>query len=248
MTVRTLRANAGDALRTVAAAALDLLFPPRCVSCKRRGAWFCTRCRSAMSVIEAPYCQRCGQSTSGASLCAACQRRPPAVSGLRAVAYLDGGLRQAIHAFKYNGVRALAQPLGETLADGYRRYALNADLIVPVPLHAARLNERGFNQALLLARRLGVHTGQPVSSGELARTRETPSQIGLSARDRHTNVQGAFAWQGGALHSRRVLLIDDVCTTGATMEACAAPLFAAGAASVWGLTLARERWHAQATS
>lgn len=242
--LRRLRAGAGDALRSITSSALDLLFPPRCVSCKRRGAWFCARCRSSMNLIVPPFCDRCGQSVASGRLCDACRRRAPAIDGLRAVAYLDGGLRQAIHALKYNGVRALAQPLGEVLSEGYRRYALQADLIVPVPLHSARHSQRGFNQSLLLARELAVRVACPLDGNNLQRVRDTRSQVGLTARDRHSNVQGAFAWQGAPLQGQRVLLIDDVCTTGATMEACAAALCAAGAASVWGLALARERWKA----
>ena len=142
-------------------------------------------------------------------------------------------------------MRALARPLGEILAEGYERYRLPADLIVPVPLHPARHSQRGFNQSLLLAEELSTHTHVPLNHRDLLRVRDTVSQVGLGAADRRTNVQGAFAWQGGLLKGQHVLLIDDVCTTGATMEACALALSSAGAASVWGLTLAREKWPAR---
>ena len=231
-----------QAWRSLTSSALDLLFPPRCAGCRRRGAWFCERCRREVVEIVPPFCERCGQGIAGGRLCATCRQHPLQIDGLRAVAYLEGGLRQAIHAFKYNGVRALAQPLGDILAGGFTRHALQADLIAPVPLHTARHNQRGFNQSLLLAQRLATHAGMPVDGGDLQRVRDTRSQVGLNAHDRHDNVQNAFAWQGASLRGRRVLLIDDVCTTGATMEACAAALRSAGAASVWGLALARERW------
>jgi ComF family protein len=134
-------------------------------------------------------------------------------------------------------------------------HPLPADVIVPVPLHIARQRERGYNQADLLARALGHMMGLPVLAGALARARPTRAQVGLSAAERRVNMQGAFAsvvlvhraapLAGGcaghnpSVHNQRVLLIDDVCTTGATLEACSVALQAAGAASVWGFTLAR---------
>jgi ComF family protein len=222
--------------------ALDLFFPPRCVSCKRRGNWFCPRCRGQIEVITPPFCEHCGQGTSGEALCVNCMRQRTRVDGLRAAAYLEGPLREAIHAFKYKGVRELAGPLGEILAEAYTRYALPVDVIVPVPLHAARHSQRGFNQSLLLAEELAARVQRPLNHRDLRRVRDTPSQVGLGAADRRTNVHNAFAWQGGSLAGQRLLLIDDVCTTGATIESCAAAVYAAGATSVWGLALTRDRW------
>jgi ComF family protein len=113
------------------------------------------------------------------------------------------------------------------------------DVIVPVPLHPARLRRRGYNQAALLARELGRRVGLPVEERALQRVRATRSQMRLSAADRRRNVQGAFRCADGRVRGRRVLLLDDVCTTGATLEACADALRAGGAESVWALTLAR---------
>ncbi len=193
-------------------------------------------------MIAPPICDHCGQGIDSGVLCANCRSSTSAIGGLRAAAYLDGPLRQAVHAFKYNGVRDLAGPLGEILYGAYARYTPPADILIPVPLHAGRLNWRGFNQSLLLAEELAARSGLPVTSQGLVRTRETASQVGLSAADRRKNVDGAFAWRGPSIAGQRVLLIDDVCTTGATMEACAAALYAVQAASVWGLALAREKW------
>ena len=221
--------------------ALDLFFPPRCVSCRRRGSWFCSRCYALIVPIESPLCRRCGQAIASDTLCPRCQIRPPLVTGLRAAAYLEGPLRQAIHSFKYNGVRALAQPLGRILYEkGYAANRMSTDLVLPVPLHPARLGQRGFNQAALLAEELAWQVGVELDCEGLVRVRDTRSQVGLSAAERYANVQGAFAWRGNGLDRKHVLLIDDVCTTGATMEACAEALWPAGAAAVWGLALARE--------
>jgi ComF family protein len=205
------------------------------------GAWICTRCRKQIEAINPPLCVHCGRGVERGAVCYLCRSHRPALDGLRAAAYFGGSLREAIHAFKYNGVRALAGPLGEILYDGYLRHAIHADVLVPVPLHDARHSQRGFNQSLLLAQELARRSGLAVGQAGLLRTRDTRSQVGLGAAERRANVHEAFAWQGGSLASRRVLLIDDVCTTGATMEACAAPLYLAGALSVWGLTLAREK-------
>jgi len=117
---------------------------------------------------------------------------------------------------------------------------LSADLIVPVPLHVDRLGERGYNQAALLTRELSERSGLPVEEGSLVRIRETVPQVALKADERRKNVRGAFRVRGEKLKDRQVLLIDDVSTTGATLEACAEALHEKGARSVWALVLARE--------
>jgi len=221
---------------------LDLFFPPRCAVCKRRGSWFCPRCREQVSYINPPVCVHCGQELVGGTICENCLRDRRNIDGVRATAHFEGPLRQVIHALKYNGVRELASPLGELLYEGFTRYAPPADLVIPVPLHSARLNQRGFNQSVLLAHELAERAHLPVDSRGLVRVRNTPSQIGLGVSDRRRNMQDAFAWRGERLNGQRVLVVDDVCTTGATIEACAAPLYQAGALSVWGLALARERF------
>lgn len=232
-----------DRARTAYNSLLDLLFPPRCVACRRLGAWLCPACRSRIDILRPPVCSRCGQRIAARySLCAACWRQPLAIDGLRAAAYFSGPLRSAIHHFKYSGRRALAAPLGELLYDGYAVYQPPADVIVPVPLYGARERQRGFNQSLLLAQELGQRSGLPLAMGELARLRDTAQQMKLGRAERRQNVQAAFACTGNGLAGRRVLLVDDVCTTGATLEACAAALRQTGAASVWALALAREEW------
>ncbi len=224
------------------AATLDLLFPPRCVGCRTRGAWLCRTCREQVQPVLPPICERCGQGIESGDLCRACRRRPLAIDGLRAAAYLEGPLRQAVHRFKYEGLRELVPMLGEILHEGYLQVTITCDVVVPVPLHQARQRQRGFNQATLLAQELSRRTGLPTAS-DLLRVRDTQPQVGLGAAARRDNVRDAFACRGRAsLGGKRILLIDDVCTTGATMEACAAALYQTGVAAVWGLTLARERF------
>jgi ComF family protein len=157
------------------------------------------------------------------------------------VSFFEGTLREAIHCFKYKNMRALAEPLGGLLVDFWPQLPDPVDVLVPVPLHRRRLRERGYNQAQLLTRHLGVAVSVPVVCDALCRVRYTTSQVGLGLRERRENVAGAFSCAGGRLQGKRVLLIDDVCTTGATLEACCMALKAGGARSVWALTVARAK-------
>jgi ComF family protein len=150
-------------------------------------------------------------------------------------------VRQAVHQLKYQNLRALAAPLGDFLAEFLETSDIAADVIVPVPLHSKRLRERGYNQSALLARKLGKGAGLPVVEGCLERVKATLPQARTTAvAERQQNMAGAFACRSERLKDRRVLLVDDVATSGATLDAAAAALKAGGAASVWGLTLARE--------
>jgi ComF family protein len=150
-------------------------------------------------------------------------------------------LRQAIHALKYENNTTLAAPLGAMMVDLWRRGGLpQANLILPVPLHTRRQDERGYNQSSLLARVLGRGVGVPVDEHTLIRPRATLPQVGLGLSERQQNVEGAFACRGD-VKGQTVVVVDDVCTTGATLEACAAILRAGGATSVWAFTLARAR-------
>jgi ComF family protein len=150
-------------------------------------------------------------------------------------------MREAIHRLKYSNSQDLAIPLGEMMVSYWQDVHLPAEVIVPVPLHARRLRERGYNQAALLARELGKGVGLPVLESALVRVRETSPQIDLNAKERKENVQGAFRCPDDQLAGKSVLLLDDVYTTGATLEACSLALKQRGARAVWALTLARAQ-------
>ncbi len=226
---------------------LDLLFPPRCAACQYGGNVLCPACLATIRPLSPPYCLRCHTPLSPGTACTKCCYMPLQLSGLRMVSRYEGALRLCIHALKYTGNRRLAEPLGTLLAQAYRHYGLHADMVTPVPLHSTRLRQRGYNQSLLLAQVCSQHIQIPLDASLLTRVRATASQVDLSLDERQGNVSGAFvcspAFTRGALHGRDILLIDDVCTTGATLEACAAPLFAAGARAVWALVLARPLPH-----
>jgi ComF family protein len=225
--------------------ALDLVFPPRCAVCQRGSAILCRTCLAQLQPARPPRCPHCYGALNADGTCSACRYHPLQLSGLRAFGQYAGPLRACIHALKYAGVTRLAQPLGQLLARTYYTHHLQTDLLVPVPLHSERQRQRGYNHASLLAAACSRVIGIPVNEELVARQRATMAQVGLELQERRQNVEGAFRCTpsslNGQLAGRRVLLIDDVCTTGATLEACAAPLFAAGARSVWGLVLARTQ-------
>jgi ComF family protein len=233
---------------TIADALASVLFAPACAACAEpldrptRGA-VCQACWRAVRPLTPPLCDGCGDPlpswrTISVPLgrCARCRRGPRAVDRARAAGEYDGALRAVVHALKYDGRRSLARPLAALMRARGGDLIAGARAAVPVPLHASRRRERGFNQAADLAR----HLGPPVVFA-LARVRATAEQASLPAGRRHGNVRGAFTATRAArtLRGAIVLLVDDVSTTGATLEACARALKQAGVAEVRAVTAAR---------
>ncbi len=217
---------------------LDLLFPPRCVGCRQMGTWICSSCLDRVG-RRGPSCERCGRPPAP-GLCRSCREDWP-LTGLQAPFFFEGVVQKAVHELKYRGRRVLAEPLGELLAAHLAALSWPTSAIAPIPLHRERERARGYNQAVLLARALSAQCGWPLLNGGLVRWRNTRPQVGLDGIARLENVRGAFRWESPGPPPRRVLLLDDVCTTGATMEACAETLLSAGAEEVRGLALARPR-------
>lgn len=220
--------------------ALDLFFPPWCLGCGREGDFICSACRQSLPTLPASVCPRCGHPQPGGELCPACAV-PSGIDGLRAPYVFQGVVRQAVHELKYRNLRTLATPLAMLLRDALAARPVPGDVLVPVPLHQRRLRERGYNQSGLLARELGNLTGMPAVEGCLLRRRYTsPQARTASAAERQQHMAGAFACRDARLRGRRVILLDDVATSGATLDAAAAALKAAGATSVWGLVVAQD--------
>lgn len=232
---------------------LEIFLPQVCPLCgvhlattTRNG--FCSDCRSTMPPLTSPCCPRCALPYPTASghdhLCEECLRHPPPFLWTAAAGIYDGELRRAIRRFKFDGSfhldRALGELLHESLAVRLDEYAPH--LLVPVPLHSSRLRQRSFNQALLLARDLGRRGKIAVAPRLLRRVRSTPPQPGLSVAERRSNLRHAFALSR-PLAGERVLLIDDVMTTGATARACAEVLRAGGATEVAVAVLGRAQRH-----
>ena len=221
--------------------ALDLLFPRWCVGCGREGDFICPDCRRSLPRVMPPLCPRCGLPRPSATLCPVCLGWQAEIDGIRAPFRFDGVMRQAIHELKYRNLRALAGLLAQLLNGYLLEYPLPAQVLVPVPLHPKRLRERGYNQSYLLAKELGKLARLPVVDDCLFRERHSLPQARTSTvGERRGNVADAFTCRHQRLEGKHILLIDDVSTSGATLDACARVLKQAGAASVWGLTLARE--------
>jgi ComF family protein len=230
--------------------ALDLIYPRACAGCRMaleggRGH-LCWDCRSDVRPIVPPYCARCGNPVEGRIdhryICYHCTQAAPHFTLARCAARFEGVLPRLVHAFKYREALWLAGDLAELLEACWEtHYAGRAcDAVAAVPLHPARRRARGYNQAALLAGALARRIGRPLLAGCLHRVRDTQTQTHLTARERLHNVTDAFeAARPARLRGRKVLLVDDVMTTGATVGACAKALTDGGAAEVLVLTLAR---------
>lgn len=236
---------------------IDWLYPPRCRFCKdsvigRDEDCFCLSCREKILLVSHPLCPMCGRPYPSAGgedhLCGICMTRPPYFYQARAWACYptaeveDHPLRGVIQRFKYGRKVSLGRPLGRLMARGCRQYfsEVSLDLILPVPLHPKRLRWRGFNQAVIFAREVGGLWRLPMDPFILLRSRETVPQTDLTEEERRKNVRGAFSLvSAGAVRGTRILLVDDVYTSGATINECSRILVRGGAKEVHVLTLAR---------
>jgi competence protein ComFC len=218
---------------------LDWVLPPKCGGCGKTRSRWCAQCHASVNKIEPPICSLCGQKISHDELCPRCQRIKPHYNALRSWAVFEGNIRNAIHQLKYKQNVGLGDILSRSLVELFQSLDWEIDAITPVPLGLARLAERGYNQSSLLAKPLALALNISYSPAILSRTRETRSQVGLTAAERRMNVTGAFIARPNLADTKSVLVVDDVTTSGATLEACADALLAAGARQVYGLTLAR---------
>ena len=220
---------------------VDFFFPRHCVGCGATGDFLCASCCQGLPRLLAPFCNKCGRPESSGGLCPTCWGRQTEIDGIRSPFRFDGVVRQAIHELKYHNLKAISGRLAELLAIYLQSSPVSGDVLVTVPLHPRRMRQRGYNQSELLARELGRLVALPVIQDCLIRIKDGLHQAKTATvDDRRTNVADAFTCRDRRLSGRHVLLVDDVCTSGATLEACAVALKAAGAVSVWGLTLARE--------
>ena len=239
---RFVRTQAMAALTWTARAALGLLYPPTCSACG--GATgdphgLCSGCWSGLRLIERPYCERLGTPFAvdlGMPLLSpAAIADPPVFARARAAAHYDGIARALVHRLKYGDRLELAQALGAMMARAGAELLAEADVIVPVPLHRLRLWQRRFNQAVALGGVIAARSGVPCAPLLLARVKRTRQQVGLTRAQRQQNLQGAFRVPEDAkpqLSGKRVLLVDDVLTTGSTANAASRALLRGGAAQV----------------
>ena len=230
--VRGLAEQAGRTL-------LDALYPLECAGCGGAGKVICDKCAEELPELVPPYCRVCA-AYGDSELCRTCAGSGRQFDGVRAPFRYEGSIRQAILALKYGGIRAAAPQLGDMLADYLQANPLPGDVLAPVPMHASRRRERGYNQAELMARRVADRRGIVYQGDLLVRTRRVDAQAGMAdATRRAANVADSVAVSHrSCVNGQRIILVDDVVTTGSTLDICAAALKEAGAASVWCLTLA----------
>jgi ComF family protein len=240
--------RAAEAARAVLRTALDLALPPLCPACREpiEGRGLCPACWSKLSFITRPYCERLGipfvYDPGPGILSMEAIADPPAYHRARAAVRFDDISRALVHGLKYGDRLELAPMMGRWISRAGRELLAEADALVPVPLHWRRLWARRFNQSAMLAAAISAESGVPIAGGALKRVKPTVQQVGLSRSERAQNVQGAFRVppEGKpAVIGRRLVVVDDVLTSGATVEGCARALLRAGAANVDVLIFAR---------
>ncbi|HOP55720.1 MAG TPA: ComF family protein [bacterium] len=218
----------------------ELIFPSRCLVCKRISREIiCSECLSRVSPVPIPVCKICGSPVEKSNICFRCRQNLPYFSRARSYALYDGVIKTAIIRFKFEKKKRIGEFLGNLLGEFALNLNWKMDVIVPIPLSDRRLKERGFNQSEILALEVGKILKLPVSSG-LVRIKETVPSISLSPAERIKNINKAFLLSDRDLKGKRVLLVDDVYTTGATVNEAGKTLLERGIKEVRVLTLARD--------
>jgi competence protein ComFC len=219
--------------------ALDWLYPPNCGGCGASGTRWCTECTQKTVEIMPPICTICGNPNIINETCERCKASPPFYTSLHSYSVFGGPIREAIHKLKYQREIGLGASLAPLMISSITKLNWSLDLITTVPLGLVRFKERGYNQANLLARPIALFFKIPFTTHALSRTRETRSQVGLSVVERMENMSGAFQAKEQLVKGKVILVVDDVATSGATLNACAKALLEAGASRVYGFSLAR---------
>lgn len=218
---------------------LDWVYPPDCGGCGQKGTRWCIDCSQSIIKIEPPICPICGNPNNNGELCLRCKSSKPFYTSMRSYAVYQGSIREAIHKLKYNHRMGLGEALARMMISSLEMLNWSLDIITSVPLGLVRFEERGYNQATLLAKPIALSQRLPFSPRILVRRRETRSQVGLTVLERQENMAGAFWADSKLAKGKNILIVDDVTTSGATINSCAKALIDAGASSVYGFSLAR---------
>ena len=220
--------------------ALDWIYPPECAGCGEPGYRLCIKCLESIRFISGNICPVCGFPLAGrGEICPACRDVLPPYDALRSLTRYEGVIRECIHDLKYRKNQSLGEFFSSRMVEVIREEGWEADIVIPVPLSPDRQVERGYNQSSLLALPVALKLGWRYQPLCLARTRNTKSQVSLTVEERKLNVAGAFSGVPELVAGQKILLIDDVTTTGSTLEESARALKQAGAKAVYCLTLSR---------
>ena len=221
---------------------IDILFPPRCSGCGQWGVRFCDLCMNNVICIEEPICIICGEPVKSQvqEMCLRCSSTSRNFDGIRSWAHYQGSLQKAIQKLKYQKDIGLANILVKPLITLFMEMNWKIDLITAVPLDQVKLTRRGYNQAALISKPIARFTGIPYHQKALTKRYPNKPQVGLSEEERLFNVMDVFVSSPEKVTGKTVLVVDDVVTTGATMDACSVALKASGAQAVYGISLARS--------
>lgn len=221
----------------------DIFFPPRCVSCNKSGNWLCDNCAKEIKLIKTSTCFKCGRLSDDYKVCKNCRQNINFNRCFVGCVWKEGVLRNVLHKFKYKRVRVLANDLGKILSDLIQPYSREDLIFVPVPLHYRRRWQRGFNHARELSNVIKENVFGEHIADLLIKKKITPTQVGLSRKERLQNLEGSFIVSSKYLEkvkNKTIVLVDDVVTTGATLNVCSKVLKNAGAKEVWGLVVAKS--------
>ena len=219
--------------------AADWLFPPDCAGCGKFGYRWCNACEEEIRAIHPPFCQICNQEVQKAGICGNCRSEQPAFTMLRSLGSYCGSLRSAVLKIKYKHDVGVCEIFAFKLLNLVESNKWSIDKVVAVPLNQQHLKSRGYNQAELLAKPLSWLLNTPLANDAVTRTKQTLSQVGLSADQRKLNVENAFMADPAIVSGNNILLVDDIATTCSTLNECSKALIFAGAKNVFAVTLAR---------
>jgi len=218
---------------------IDWIFPPACGGCERQGVRWCSDCREKVREISPPICDCCGRPLLANGICLPCRNSPLLCRSVRSWAIYEGPVRDVILQLKYRRDIGLGETIANHLIKIYLQTGWNVNSVVPVPLGKARKAQRGYNQAELLAKPLALSLGLEYIPEAISRVRETRSQTDLTYIQRRENVVDAFRADRSLVSERKVLIVDDVTTSGSTLDACAKAIKNENSKEVYGLTVAR---------
>ena len=207
------------------------------------GSQWCLDCQKRVPRIQKPFCELCGIPTKGMPVCDRCKMNPPVYRFMRSWAVFESPVQNALHTMKYRRNMAIGDAIARQMAGFVQALELDVDMLIPIPLGRKRLKERGYNQVALVARPLAYDLGLQYAPQALEKIRDTRSQVGLDVAQRRENVSKAYQAVSTLVDQRSILLMDDVATTGSTIQSSTEALLAAGAREVYAITIARALSH-----